>query len=84
MRIVGANWYQIPSHFPLAVSPPDAINSAVEYAISSLGMQSIVSAQVAFIGVQDHLYYAVTLTSYGYAYILVVNPRTGAVGLPTS
>lgn len=83
MTILSADWYQIPSGFPLQNGPSQAITLAADYAVGSLGVTTIASAQVSFVGVQNHLYYAVTLATGSTSYILFVNPRTGEVGLPT-
>lgn len=83
ITITGADWYEIPSGFPLLVTAPDAVNLAADYATNLLGVTNIASARVAFAAVQNHLYYSVTLASGNSRYLLFVNPRTGEVGLPS-
>ena len=81
---MGQLWYRIPSDFPLEIDAQKAIDIATDYARNSLKMGGIGSpSPVVFIVIQDHLYYLVTVANPTGGYEIIVNPRTGEVGMPT-
>jgi hypothetical protein len=77
-------WYLIPQNFPLNISASAALNSAKEYGTNTLHMNNIVYASIDLQVIQDHLYYAATISDQSKTYYLFVNPITGEVGFPLS
>jgi len=77
-----AGWHAIPSNFPLDVSASEALNSAESYATTELHLGYIAYAHISLQIIQDHLYYAATVSDQSKTYVLFVNPITGEIGLP--
>ena len=50
---------------------------------AGLGMSTISQPQVSFVVVHDSLYYVVTVGNDVQAFKIIVNPRTGEVGVPS-
>lgn len=82
--IEGAGWHLVPANFPLNVQASAALDSAKAYATNTLHVGYIGYASISLQIVQDHLYYAATLSNQSKTYILFVNPITGEVGFPDS
>ncbi len=80
--VEGTGWNLIPSSFPLQVSASSALNSTKTYATNTLHMGYITYASLSLQVVQDHLYYAATLSNQSKTYILFVSPITGQIGFP--
>ncbi|MGQ9782249.1 MAG: hypothetical protein ACUVQ8_08460 [Nitrososphaeria archaeon] len=89
INILGSLWYHIPSNFPLNVTSRKAIDMASDYLRNMLKTDVATFTNpfgqpVLFVVIQDHLYYLVTLYNSSSGYEVIVNPRTGEVGMPTS
>jgi len=80
--IEGAGWHLVPANFPLDIQASAALDSAKGYATTTLHIGFIGYASISLQIVQDHLYYAATLSNQSKTYILFVNPITGEVGFP--
>jgi hypothetical protein len=80
--IDGPYWYNIPSNFSQKVQPTQATVIAEDYALHSLGVNQISDSEVQFAVIQNHLYYAVTVTDYNTSYTVFVDPNNGSVGFP--
>ncbi len=76
------NWYTVGDGFPLNVSALQAAQIATTYA-QGLGMTTISQPLVNFVVIDGSLYYVVTVGNSSQAFNLVINPRTGEVGLPS-
>jgi hypothetical protein len=86
MYVLGSHWYVVPPSFGLSVQPSQAVSIAVGVASSQLNMSQISYTNVAFVVVQGHLYYYVSVRggeSRLIQYSIYVNPRTGEVGFPS-
>lgn len=82
--VEGAGWSLIPHDFPLNISATAALGLARAYATNTIHMGFIGYASISFQIVQDHMYYAATVSDQYSTYILFVNPVTGEVGFPTA
>jgi hypothetical protein len=82
--VQGSGWHVIPSNFPLDVPASTALNAAEEYASTDLHMGFLSYASISLQVIQDHLYYAATVSDQSRTYVLFVNPITGGVGFPQS
>jgi hypothetical protein len=80
--LISPYWYTVADGFPLAVSSLQAAHIAASYA-QGLGMSTISQPQVSFVVVHDSLYYVVAVGNDVQAFNIIVNPRTGEVGLPS-
>ncbi len=79
--LISPYWYTVGDGFPLTISPLQATNIAATFAMG-LGMSDINNPQVNFVVVHNSLYYAITIGNSAQQFELIVNPRTGEVGLP--
>ena len=75
-------WHLIPPNFPLNISAPVALDDAKTYATNALHMGSIGYASISLQMVQDHLYYAATVSNQTKTLLFFVNPITGQIGFP--
>ncbi len=80
--LIGPYWYTVGDGFPLIISPLQAAQIAASYA-QGLGMSTISEPVVSFVIIHNSLYYAVTVGNSAQQFELIINPRTGEVGLPS-
>jgi hypothetical protein len=76
-------WYAVGLDFPLIVSSVQAANIAAAFFAERSGTTTFSVSRVGFIVVTGSLYYVVTIGNNGQGVDLIVNPKTGEVGLPS-
>jgi len=75
-------WYLIPPNFPVVMNASAALTLAKKYGTTILHMNYITYSSIELYAVQDHLYYAATISDQSRTYYLFVNPITGQVAFP--
>lgn len=82
ISMFGPYWYLIPANFPLNVQASTAISTVVSMANSQLNMSQLTYTNAAFVAIQGHLYYVISVGNGIIEYLIYINPRTGEAGFP--